>query len=102
MSQKIEVSAPVVLAGNGVTVSQSVRYMNDFGAVTAFVNGTWGGGSLTAEISADNINWADSGATAITANGALKVGGSVAVAFRFIRAKLAGATAPSLSIVFAY
>ena len=102
MSQKIEVSAPVVLSASGTTVGQSVRYMNDFGAVTAFAFGTWGGGTLTAEISADNVNWADSGATGITANGALKVGGSVAVAFKFIRAKLSGATSPSLSITFAY
>lgn len=92
MNQKIELSAQALAANGNATFT--IPYMNAAGLITAYVSGTWGGGSAKLQVSPDGTLWLDAVA-AITADGKLALSGVLA---RKVRVNLAGATSPALTV----
>ncbi len=63
---------------------------------TIAATGTFGGGTLTVQLSNDGTNWFSSGLTIAAAG---KV--DLAIPAKFVRGNLAGATTPSLNVTMA-
>ena len=97
MTNKIEVLPSQNLADNGSVVF-NVPYMNSALGVSAFVFGTWGGGTAKLEYSVDGTNWVDSGHVGITGDYALTMAGKPCTKVRVV---LTGATAPDLDVTVA-
>lgn len=84
------------LTANGSTASIDLRNVTHTipTLVGLLVNGTWGGGTITVEYSADNSTWLASAITS-TADGHADIPRYAG----FVRVTLSGATAPDLDVV---
>lgn len=85
------------VTANGATAAVTLPgVLKDF---TVLAYGTWGGGTLTIEISHDNSNWVSAGSNSIlTANGGTNIHLAAASPI-YVRGNLAGSTGANLSAV---
>lgn len=91
MATRTERLAPVTLSAPGNGAAWKLPFQSEFGGVSVFVSGTFGGSTVRLQISPDGTTWAPVGGT-LSAPGAI----SVTAAARFARIVATGGT-PNIS-----